>query len=83
MFVTFDVGTDRSLVSSFNHLQDAPGTVQEESVTESQDGLGWKGPQRSPSSIPLPQAGLPTTKLGTQPRCPGPHTTWPWGLKHV
>ena len=35
MFMIFDVGTDRSLVSSFNPLQDAPGTVQEESVTES------------------------------------------------
>lgn len=35
MFMSFDVETDKSLVSSFNPLQDAPVTVQEESITES------------------------------------------------
>jgi len=29
--------------------------------TESQNGLGWKGPQRSWSSNPLPQTGPPTS----------------------
>jgi len=41
------------------------------------NGLGWKGPQGSPSSNPPPQAGQPTSTFNTSPGCPGPHPTWP------
>lgn len=46
------------------------------SFIESQNSLGWKGPQRSPNSNPLPWAGTsPTT-----PGCSKPHPGWPWAL---
>jgi len=48
-------------------------------ITESQNGLGWKGPQGSRSSNPpLLHAGPPTSTCNTSPGCPGPHPTWPW-----
>lgn len=37
-----------------------------DSITESQNGLNGKEPQRLYSSNPTPQAGLPTTKLSTK-----------------
>jgi len=48
---------------------------------ESQNGLGWKGPQCSSHSNPLLCAGSPTTSPG----CPEPHPAWPWmppGMGH-
>ena len=51
------------------------------SQPESQNGPGWKGPQRSWSFNPLLCAGSPTTKPG----CPKPHPAWPWmppGMGH-
>jgi len=50
-------------------------------VIESQNGLGWKGPQSSLSSNPLLCAGSPTTSPG----CSEPHPAWPWmpaGMGH-
>ena len=44
------------------------------SITESQNGLGWKGPQWSLSFNPPLYAVLPTTRPG----CPEPHPAWPW-----
>jgi len=47
-------------------------------ITESQNGLGWKGPQWSSSLL---RAGSPTTRPG----CPEPHQTWLWvpvGMGH-
>ena len=43
-------------------------------IIESQNGLGWKGPQWSSSFNPLLCAGSPTTSPG----CPEPHPAWPW-----
>ena len=41
---------------------------------------GWKGPQASRSSNPLPHTGPPTSPFNTSPGCPGPHPT---GLEHL
>jgi len=38
-------------------------------IIEWQNGLGWKGPRRPPSS--LSQAGLPASKSGPSSGCPG------------
>ena len=46
------------------------------SITESQNGLGWRGPYRSSSSSPLPRAGTPPTRPG----CSKPRPAWPWTL---
>jgi len=54
-------------------------------ITESQNGLFWKGPQGSCISNPPPQAGPPTSMFNTRPGRPGPHPTWPWtppGMRH-
>lgn len=42
-------------------------------ITESHNGLSWKGPCSPSSSRPLPWAGLPPAGWG----CPGPHSTRP------
>jgi len=39
---------------------------------ESQNGLGWKGPLRSPSPNPLIQVGTPPSRPG----CAKPHPAW-------
>ena len=59
--------------------------TQPHRIIESQNGLGWKGPQGSWSSNPPPKAGPPTSTFNTRPGCPGPHPTWPWtppGMEH-
>ena len=48
-------------------------SICKEVVTESQDGLCWKGPYIPSGSNPLLWAGLPSTRPG----CPGPHPAWP------
>ena len=45
----------------------------ERAVIESQNALGWKGPQSPPRSNPVPRTGLPPHQLS----CPGPHPAWP------
>ena len=47
-------------------------------ITESQNALDWKGPQRSSSSSKLPQVGPPNSTFNTIPGCPGPHPAWSW-----
>lgn len=57
-------------LSTFNHIM------------ESQSGLGWKGPQSSPSPNPVPWVGLPPSSSAY----PGPRPTWPWtppGVGHL
>jgi len=39
---------------------------------DSWNGLGWKGPERSSHSNPLPRAGTPSVRSG----CSKPHQTW-------
>ena len=53
-------------------------TFRESVPQESQNGLGWKGPQRSLVPNPLPWAELLTTKSGARSDCSGPHPTWPF-----
>jgi len=43
-------------------------------IIESQNGLGWKGPQWSSGFNPPAMCTSPTTKSG----CPEPHPAWPW-----
>ena len=51
-------------------------TLNTSLITESQNGLGWRGPQRSPNSNPLPWAGCPSPAQTAQ----GPI---PPGLKYI
>ena len=58
-----------------------PSWAQDHRITDSQNGLGCKGPQCSSSSNPLLCAGSPTSRPG----CPEPHPVWPWmpaGMGH-
>ena len=41
------------------------------SIIDSQNDLGWKGPQRPSCSNPLQWAVLPTTRSNTRLGCPG------------
>jgi len=50
------------------YLEDSVSSAR--TVIEPQNGLGWKGPQWSPSFNPLLCAGSPTSRPG----CPEPHS---------